>query len=98
MNRYQEIVAARQLLELPEAATMESIKSAYRTMLAKSHPDKCSEDQELCEEMTRKIISAYQMIIDYCWQYQYSFSEETVKRHLSHEQWWRERFGNNPLW
>ena len=33
MNKYQDITVARQLLELPEAATMESIKSAYRAMI-----------------------------------------------------------------
>jgi hypothetical protein len=29
--------------------------------------------------MTRKIISAYETIMDYCAHYQYSFSEDTVK-------------------
>jgi hypothetical protein len=36
--------------------------------------------------------------MEYCAQYQYSFSEETVKRHRSPEQWWAERFGDDPLW
>jgi hypothetical protein len=48
--------------------------------------------------MTRKIISAYQMIMDYCVHYQYSFSEDTVKKYQSPEDWWFERFGEDPLW
>jgi hypothetical protein len=36
--------------------------------------------------------------MDYCVNYQYSFSEDTVKRHLSTEEWWFERFGGDPLW
>jgi hypothetical protein len=48
--------------------------------------------------MTRKIISAYKMIMDYCQHYQYSFSEEAVRRHLSPEDRWFEQFGNDPLW
>jgi hypothetical protein len=48
--------------------------------------------------MTQKIIAAYQMILAYCNQYQYSFSEETVNKHLTPEEWWFERFGNDPLW
>ncbi|NLJ29693.1 J domain-containing protein [Desulforhabdus amnigena] len=98
MNRYQEITAARKLLEIPETATMASIKSSYKRLLTKWHPDKCGEDREKCNEMTRKIVSAYQTILEYCRQYQYSFSEEAVKRHLSPEQWWLEHFGDDPLW
>jgi DnaJ-class molecular chaperone len=98
INKYQEISAARKTLELPQAATMESIKSSYHRLLVKWHPDKCLGDKETCTEMTRRIISAYQTIMQYCAQYQYSFSEETVKRHLSAEEWWYERFGDDPLW
>jgi DnaJ-class molecular chaperone len=96
--KYQEVMAARKLLELPETATMTAIKSNYRKLVAKWHPDKCLEDQQVCAEMTRRIISAYQTIMDYCQQYQYSFSEETIKEHLSPEQWWFEHFGDDPLW
>jgi DnaJ-class molecular chaperone len=99
MNRkYQEITEARKLLGLTETATMAAIKSNYRRLVAKWHPDKLLEDQETCAEMTRRIISAYQTIMDYCHQYQYSFSEETIKEHLSPEQWWFEHFGDDPLW
>jgi len=77
---------------------MESIKSAYRAMLAKWHPDKCRENREMCNEMTRKIISAHQTIMDYCRQYRYSFSEEALKQQPTPEQWWHEHFGEDPVW
>lgn len=98
MNKYQKISEARQILQLPESATIEQIKSNYRMMLSRWHPDKSSENQEQCKEMTQKIIAAYQMILDYCNQYVYSFSEEVVNKHLSPEEWWFERFGNDPHW
>lgn len=98
MNKYQKITEARMLLELPESATMEQIKSNYRSMLNKWHPDKCSGNFEYCKEMTQKVIEAYQLLLAYCNQYQYSFSEQDVNRHLSPEEWWFERFGNDPLW
>jgi len=98
MSKFYEISAARKILELPERSTMPEIKSNYRRLLAKWHPDKTKENKEECAEMTRKIISAYQTILDYCLKYQYSFSEETVKRHQSPEEYWFERFGNDPLW
>lgn len=97
-HKYREITAARRLLGLPETATMASIKSNYRKLLTRWHPDKCLEDQEARTEMTRQIVSAYQTILDYCQQYQYSFSEEAVKKHLSPEEWWFEHFGDDPLW
>ena len=54
--------------------------------------------KEICNEMTRRIILAYQTIVDYCQQYQYSFSEESVTGHQSLEDWWFKRFGDDPLW
>jgi DnaJ-class molecular chaperone len=98
MNKYQEITMARKLLELSEKASMADIKANYRRLLAEWHPDKCVDEKEKCIEKTREIIAAYKTILDYCNCYQYSFSEETVKRHLSPEQWWSDRFGDDPLW
>lgn len=95
MARYQEIDAARQLLELPEAATMKRIKSNYRALLDRWHPDKCRENKNACEEMTREIIAAYETLVAYCSGYRYSFREEDVKRHLSPEEWWMEQFGDS---
>ena len=98
MNKYQKIHEARLTLELPESATMEQIKSNYRMLLIRWHPDKCTGNQEYCKEMTQKIIDAYQIILAYCSHYQYCFSEEVINKHLSPEEWWFERFGNDPLW
>ena len=97
MNKYQQITEARKLLELPERATMEDIKRNYRNLINAWHPDRCPEGKETCTEMTAKIISAYRTIIDYCNSYQFSFSEEEVRYHLSDEEWWFERFGDAPL-
>ncbi len=98
MDKYKEITKARRLLKLPEDASMKEIKANYRSLLAKWHPDKCVKNRERCTEMTREIIAAYKTILDYCQCYRYSFSKETVKRHLSPEQWWFDRFGDDPLW
>lgn len=98
MTRFEDITEARKILELPETATMDSIVASYRRLLAKWHPDICSENQEKYHEMTRRIIWAHQIIVDYCRNYKYSFSEEEVKRHLSPEDWWMKRFGDDPLW
>ncbi|CAN2041288.1 Molecular chaperone DnaJ [Candidatus Magnetomoraceae bacterium gMMP-15] len=98
MNKYQEITEARKLLELSEQATMEKIKSNYRMLLSKWHPDKCNENSDQCNEMTKKIIAAYNTIIIYCNHYKFSFAQKEVNNYLSAEEWWFERFGNDPLW
>ena len=98
MNKYQEITEARKQLELPETATMDEIKANYRELINRWHPDKCNDDNELCKEMTRKIIAAYEIIIEYCNHYKYSFAREESAKYLSGEDWWMERFGDDPLW
>ena len=98
MDKYQEITGARNLLGLEETASMKEIKAGYRKLMVKWHPDKCVENRDKCAEMTKRIISAYNTIQNYCREYRYSFSRETVKRHLSPDQWWNERFGDDPLW
>jgi len=38
MRKYQKIYEARKLLELPERATMDEIKTGYRNLIKKWHP------------------------------------------------------------
>lgn len=95
---FREISAARELLELPEEATLEQVKSRYRSLIARWHPDKCPEDPEGAQEMTRRIVAAHRLILDYCARYRFSFSEETVRNYLPPEEWWLDRFGDDPLW
>lgn len=97
MKRYREITDAREVLGLPERATLKQIKSHYRMLLEKWHPDRSGDDTEKCQEMTRRIILAYRTIVDYCSDYQYSFEEDEIKKNLSPEDWLIERFGD-PLW
>lgn len=98
MIKYQDIIEAKELLNLPERASMKEIKSTYRKLISQWHPDKCNEDKDECNEMTRKILAAYKIIIAYCSQYKYSFAEKEIKKYLSVEDWWFEKFGNDPIW
>lgn len=98
MTRYEEITEARNLLELPERASLQQIKSAFRSLITKWHPDKCGSNSNECHEMTLKINRAYRTIITYCEEYEYSFASEEIERHLSDREWWNHRFGNDPLW
>jgi DnaJ-class molecular chaperone len=98
MKKFEQIDAARIMLELPQRASMEEIKCNYRTLIRKWHPDKCKEDPAKCREMTNGIIAAYRILNDYCKNYKFSFSKEEVSRYLSAEEWWFERFGKSSCW
>ena len=95
---FETINQARKLLQLPEHATMDQIKDQYRSLIKKWHPDHCKEAPEKCEEMARHITDAYRVIIDYCNSYQYSFERDEVEKHLSEGEWWRQRYGGDPIW
>lgn len=96
--KYQDIIEAKELLNLPERVSMEEIKSNYRKLIMQWHPDKCPGNNEKCNEMTKKLTLAYKTILHYCNQYKYSFTKQEVEQYLSVEEWWFERFGNDPLW
>lgn len=98
MTKYDEITEARVILELPERASLETIRENYRTLLRKWHPDYCTEDSIRCLEKTRKIICAYKLIVSYCNNYEFSFTEEEIGKMFSAEEWWFKRFGNSPWW
>lgn len=96
--RMDDVDRARQVLELPERASMQEIKDSYKRLISLWHPDTCTMDKEKCQEMTRRIIEAYSVIRHYCSQYEYSFSRQEVERYISREDWWKQRFGDDPLW
>ncbi|MFA5809013.1 MAG: J domain-containing protein [Thermoleophilia bacterium] len=98
MDLYQEINNAREILELPERATIAEVRANFKRLLNQWHPDKCSDDIVRCNDMTRKIMEAYRTLVAYCDQYSFSFSREEVANYLSEEELWMERFGNDPLW
>lgn len=98
MSKYQDIIEAKELLNLSERESMEKIKSKYRQLIKQWHPDKFNANEEKCNEMTKKLNTAYKIIMIYCEEYKYSFAEGEVKRYLSIEEWWSSKFGNDPLW
>ncbi|MBM4146334.1 MAG: J domain-containing protein [Nitrospira sp.] len=98
MGKYEEITKARQTLELPEFATLKEIKSAYRELLKKWHPDLGKKNKAIRKQKTIEIIKAYKTLMDYCEQYRFSFSKEEVEKYMSPEELWAKQFGKDPIW
>ncbi len=98
MGKYEDIKRAREILGIPEESTIEDIKKQYRLLLKKWHPDVAKKDIKKCNEMTNEIVKAYHILMDYCSHYKISFSKQEVSKYLSDEEWWFERFGEDPIW
>lgn len=88
-----EIDQARRLLGLGELASIAEIKTAYRQMCKKWHPD-VVEDEATATRRMKDINAAYQLLLKYCETYRFSFSPEEVES-FDPDRWWYQRFGDN---
>ena len=83
MADFRQIDAARKLLGLDEEAGIEEIKEAFRSLSLQYHPDRCKEgDKKHCEEMSKRINQAKDIILSYCANYRYSFKERDIKKNI----------------
>jgi len=79
MGYYEEVDEARKTLELGETATLQEIKDSYRKLVLNCHPDRTAgKKKKEAEDTFKEITSAYDVIMDYCARYRYSFREEDV--------------------
>lgn len=93
MANFNEIDEARKLLGLSKAATLKEIKDAYRRMAHRYHPDKhrgagSTEDGEVMKRLNW----AYKLLMEYCQDYKYTFSEEDIARTYPHDEYLRKYY------
>jgi DnaJ-class molecular chaperone len=95
MSSSDTLLKAKTLLGLSNKATLFEIKQRYRNLMQKWHPDKNPDDLKTAQEMSTQINEAYQVILEYCNNYEYSLKEEDIREKFStpHE-WWEARFGD----
>ncbi len=79
-ENYKKVARAREILDLEEEATLKEIRSSYRSLSLKYHPDRCPESRKKkCKERFQEINRAYEVIMDYCAGYRYSFKEDSIE-------------------
>jgi len=95
-SRKGEIAAARDLLDLAKSATLEEIKKAYREKAKENHPD--TTDLEHQESIAMHTLTeAYQVLLDYCTDYRFPLVVDELDT-SDDEDWWMNRFGDDPMW
>ena len=93
MANFAEIDEARKRLGLGETATLKEIKSAYRRLAHRHHPDKHGGTTgEKTGETMKRLNSAYKLLTDYCSNYKYSFREGDVVRAYPHDEYLRKYY------
>lgn len=95
MYSFEQLIKAKTLLGLRETSTLKEIKLSYKNLMKKWHPDKHKDDVQKATQMSIMINEAYEIVLDYCNNYEYSFDEEKIKKDFfTPEQWWHDKFGN----
>lgn len=92
--KYKDLKEAKKALGLPDEAALDEIKKRYRRLCHQWHPDK---GKEKSSEMFRKVHDAYQAVLEYCRDYRYSFRDEDLRKFMSAEESWLERFGDDSF-
>lgn len=99
MNRkeWQAIEDARDLLRLGDTATTGEIKRAYHRLCKRFHPDKSGRSDGGQSEQIYRITAAYELLQQYCREFRFPL-KPGVGDLDDAEEWWMERFGQDPVW
>ena len=96
-EEWARILVAKEILGLGERATLKEIKKAYRAKAKNHHPDRAAINDEDGSVAMHEITAAYQALLAYCGAYNYPLTPG-AKQELDAEEWWFDRFGQDPLW
>ena len=94
-KEWQAITSARDLLGLGSNATRAEIQKAFRHLSKKHHPD--APDSTKDESKMVELTGAYELLMRYCDTYRFPL-QPGEKDIYDAEDWWMERFGQDPHW
>ncbi len=91
---------AAEVLGLQDHASLNEIRQKYHEQIKVWHPDVSKHEPAVAHEMTIRLKKAYDLLVDYCMNYPFSFRIEDLARDLEQHpaDFWTERFGDDPIW
>ena len=91
---------AADVLGIREKASPNEILRKFYEQIKEVHPDVSRLDPSVSHETTIRLKKAYDLLIDYCTNYPFSFIVDDLKKGLgqSPAEYWMERFGDDPIW
>lgn len=96
-EEWAQITWAAGVLGLGEPrASLTDIKQTYRALAKQHHPDTRNKAETPHERM-RDLNQAYRILRDYCESYRFPLTWEDTDE-SEDEQWWFDRFGEDPIW
>ena len=90
---YRELQAALAIFDLGERATLKQIKARHRELAKAHHPDRVPANNAAT---MHRINAAYALLVEYCGNYRYAFSEAEFLEQYPEERL-RRQFGWDPV-
>lgn len=81
MTKFRELKKAKEILGLPNKASLLEIKKTYHELVQECHPDKHIDGNK--DDLNRKmkeINEAYGILIEYCNHYKFSFDRKDFRK------------------
>lgn len=91
---------AADILGIAETASINEIRSRYRTLAKEWHPDVSGNDPNTTHNTMVRLNEAYEVLMNYCLHYPISFRPEDLRKVPGYEPMdrWMERYGDDPIW
>jgi hypothetical protein len=91
---------AADILGIVNQASMNEIRSRYHALVKEWHPDVSQRDPEGTHNTMIRLNDAYNILINYCMNYEFSFRPEDIWGNAIENpiDSWMERYGDDPIW
>ncbi len=88
------------ILGITDRASINEIRSRYHALIKEWHPDVSQRDPEDTHTAMIRINGAYDILIDYCMNYEFSFRPEDIRKTTDSGSLdsWMEQYGDDPIW
>jgi hypothetical protein len=96
----EAVLKAATVLGIGSDASLNDIRTRYHEQIKKWHPDTSRDDPDESHRKTILMNEAYNLLVDYCMNYRFSFRKEDICNNIGKNpaDFWMERFGNDPIW